>query len=562
MSGAHTDQGASGCETGEVYPFPLSISIPATIMEALRANCERMRGLIVGGSVRDAVLGHEPKDVDLEVYGMNYEDLAAVLRQYGRMDFVGRKFGVIKFWDESGNEVDISIPRRESKTGVGHKEFSTSFDPDMTAREAAARRDFTVNALAWDPLTEELHDYFGGMRDLDRGVLRATSPAFSEDPLRVLRGMQFSARFGMRLEPQTAELCRSLRSEYCHLARERVAEEWMKLAVKGKQPGRLWSYLGEAGWIELYPPLARLVGVPQDLEWHPEGSVDVHTAHVLDAIACIADREGAAGDDRAVLVFAALTHDLGKSFVKDGGTTEMREKAGRLRWTAHGHDEAGGPMARDFLEALGLKASVIDRVVPLVENHLQHVHLAAGKGITSVAVRQLADRLAPATVRELALLIEADQSGRPPLLGGMPEHAQQMLELAKEQDIADGPPPRLVQGRDVLPYFAGRPGPHIGRAVNAAYAAFLKGTFTSQQEAAIWLEYYVEKEARLVRGSDVLPYFDTPGPQVGKVLKAAWEAQLAGEFSDRPAAEEWLRRYLQAEHPHTRERRTPSGYNP
>jgi tRNA nucleotidyltransferase (CCA-adding enzyme) len=553
MSRAHMEQLASGRQAGQVYRFPLSISVSQTVMQVLRVNCDRMRGLIVGGSVRDAVLGYQPKDVDLEVYGMNYDDLAAVLRRYGRMDFVGRKFGVIKFWDESGNEVDISIPRRESKTGVGHKDFSTSFDPDMTSREAAARRDFTVNALAWDPLTEELHDYFGGMGDIDRGVLRATSPAFSEDPLRVLRGMQFSARFGMRLEPRTAELCRPLRSEYCHLSRERVAEEWMKLAVKGKKPGRLWSYLCETGWIELYPPLARLVGVPQDLQWHPEGSVDVHTAHVLDAMACIADREGAAGDDRAVLIFAALTHDLAKSFVKDGGTTELREKAGRLRWTAHGHEEAGGPITREFLVALGLKASIIDRVVPLVENHLQHVHLAAGKGITPVTVRQLADRLAPAKVRELALLIEADQSGRPPLPAGLPKDAQQMLELASEQDIADGPPPRLVQGRDVLAYFAGRPGPHIGRAVNAAHAAFLKGTFTSRQDAAIWLKYYVEKEARLVRGSDVLPYFDTPGPHVGKVVKAAWEAQLAGEFSDRPGAQEWLRRYLQEEHPHTRE---------
>jgi tRNA nucleotidyltransferase (CCA-adding enzyme) len=127
-----------------------------------------------------------------------------------------------------------------------------------------------------------------------------------------------------------------LKCEYPHLSRERVAEEWMKLALKGKRPGLIWEYLVETGWIELYPPLARLIGVPQDLEWHPEGSVDVHVGHVLNAMAAIADREALAGDDHAVLVFAALTHDLAKSFVRDGGTTEQREKRGRMRfgtWT-------------------------------------------------------------------------------------------------------------------------------------------------------------------------------------------------------------------------------------
>jgi tRNA nucleotidyltransferase (CCA-adding enzyme) len=441
---AYLQQVASGRAAGQVYRLPLNIAVPNTLKGALQANAERMRALVVGGSVRDAVLGHAPKDIDIEVYGMNYEDLAAALAPHGRMNLVGKQFGVIKFRDDKGNELDISIPRRESKTGVGHKDFATSFDPDIHPREAAARRDFTINALAWDPLSEEIHDYFGGVADLRAGVLRATSPAFAEDALRVLRGMQFCARFDLPLDPPTAELSRTLRPEYAHLSRERIAEEWMKLAVKGKRPGLLWTYLIETGWIELYPPLARLVGVPQDPEWHPEGAVDVHVGHVLDAMASIADRESVGGDDRAVLVFAALTHDLAKSFVRDGGTTAQREKRGRLRWTAHGHEEAGGPMARKFLGSLGIKASIIARVVPLVENHLQHVRAASDGAMSVAAVRQLADRLAPATVRELALLIEADQSGRPPLPGGLPRPAQHMLALAQHEGIADGPPSRVI----------------------------------------------------------------------------------------------------------------------
>jgi tRNA nucleotidyltransferase (CCA-adding enzyme) len=545
VSEAFHKQLASARAAGQVYRRPLGIALPPKLMEALRTNTERLRALVVGGSVRDAVLGHAPKDVDVEVYGVTYEDLAAVLERHGRMSLVGKQFGVIKFRDGAGGELDISIPRRESKTGVGHRDFATTFDPDITPREAAARRDFTINALAWDPLALEMHDYFGGIDDLAAGVLRATSPAFAEDALRVLRGMQFSARFDLRLDQATAELCRTLRPEYAHLSRERVAEEWMKLAVKGSRPGLLWTYLIETGWIELYPPLARLVGVPQDPEWHPEGAVDVHVGYVLDAMARIADREGVAGDDRAVLVFSALTHDLAKSFVRDGGTTAQREKRGRMRWTAHGHEEAGGPMAREFLGSLGIKASIVERVVPLVENHLQHIRAGEDGRMSVPAVRQLADRLAPATVRELALLIEADQSGRPPLPGGLSAPARHMLKIAEQEGVAGGPPPRLIQGRDVLPYFAGTAGPHIGKAVTAAYEAYLKGVFSTEVEARAWLKNYLESEARLIRGSDVLAYIGKPGPHVGTILKTAWEAQLAGEFSDRAGAEQWLRRYVQ-----------------
>jgi tRNA nucleotidyltransferase (CCA-adding enzyme) len=191
-----------------------------------------------------------------------------------------------------------------------------------------------------------------------------------------------------------------------------------------------------------------------------------------------------------------------------------------MRWTAHGHEEAGGPMARDFLGSLGIKASVIERVVPLVENHLQHVRTPPGE-MTVATIRQLADRLAPATVRELALLIDADQSGRPPLPGGLPRPARHMLNLAEQESIAGGPPPRLIQGRDVLAYFGGAAGPHIGEAVTAAYQAYLKGVVSTADEARAWLKNYLESEARLVRGTDVLAYVGRPGPHVRVILKTA-----------------------------------------
>jgi len=277
------------------------------------------RALVVGGSVRDALLGHEAKDTDIEVYGVSYNRLAEILSRHGRVDLVGTSFGVIKFTPPGGHTYDFSLPRRDSKTGRGHRDFLSTFDQSITPREAASRRDFTINAMAYDPITAELLDFFGGRQDLERHTLRATSEAFAEDPLRVLRGMQFACRFDLAVDPATAEMSRSIAGEYSTLPRERVAEEFMKWAVKSRHPGRIAEYLGATGWMVHFPEIAQLFGVPQDPEWHPEGDVGVHTMYVLDEAARIAARDGLEDDDRAVLLFAALAHDFAKP-----ATTEQR----------------------------------------------------------------------------------------------------------------------------------------------------------------------------------------------------------------------------------------------
>src|SRR5438045_9355299 len=119
------------------------------------------RALVVGGAVRDALLGHDAKDIDIEVYGVSYDRLAEILSTHGRVDLVGISFGVIKFTPSGGHTYDFSIPRRDSKTGRSHRDFLSTFDQSITPREAASRRDFTINAMAYDPLTTELLDFFG-----------------------------------------------------------------------------------------------------------------------------------------------------------------------------------------------------------------------------------------------------------------------------------------------------------------------------------------------------------------------------------------------------------------
>lgn len=324
------------------------------------------------------------------------------------------------------------------------------------------------------------------------------------------------------------------------LAIERLKEEWMKLATKGKHPGSVFDYLSQTGWIQFYPRLQHLLGVPQDPEWHPEGTVETHTAHVMNAAAEIADRENLSGKDRATLIFAAMTHDLAKSLPEHGGTTLERDKGGAMRWTSHGHEEAGGPMAEELLKSMGVDREIISRVVPLVKNHLQHIHYK--KDSNKIApVRQLADRIRPATLNELLYLIEADHSGRPPLPKGLPEEAKKLRELAERDQILHNAPEKIVNGRDVLPFFGGKPGVHVGEAVEAAYKAQLEGRINNVEEGKAWLSQYLKNKAAMIKGQHVLPYFQgKPGPHIGEVTNRAWEAQLAGEFAGEEDAQAWL----------------------
>jgi len=463
---------------------PMRLELPLLLDQIMRElSAAGYRAVVVGGAVRDALLGGEPKDFDIEVYGVAYDQLAAILARHGRVDLVGKSFGVVKL-SAADHEYDFSVPRRDSKLGLGHRDFKTTFDPQITPREAASRRDFTINAMAYDPVAEELLDFFGGTDDLKNRVLRATSEAFAEDPLRVLRGMQLACRFDLRLEPGTAALCRSMLVHYSSISRERVAGEFMKWAVKSSHPGRIAEYLAASGWDVHFPEITRLAGVPQDPHWHPEGDVGTHTMFVLDAAARIAAREKLEDDDRAVLLFAALCHDFAKAT-----TTMLREREGKMRWTSWGHEADGGPMARAFLERIGIKSAIVDRVVPMVENHLASSSI--GREATPRAVRRLALRLAPATITDLLRLIEADHSGRPPLEAGLPEGAVHIREMAEAQAVGHGPQAPWILGRHVMPYFNQQPGKHIGEVTAAAYEAQADGAFSNQDEALRWLERYI-----------------------------------------------------------------------
>jgi tRNA nucleotidyltransferase (CCA-adding enzyme) len=459
--------------------------LPEPLLSALGAL--RQAGAsprLAGGCVRDWLLGLEPKDFDIEVFGMDFEQLGRALAPFGPTDLVGRSFGVIKVRMGEA-EYDFALPRRESKTGAGHRGFAVTPDPALTDAEAAARRDFTLNAISYDPFDGRLIDPLGGESDLRSRLLRHTGPAFADDPLRVLRAFQFAARFDLRLDPATATLCRSIKETYRELPLERVWGEWEKWGTKSVRPSAGLAVLRETGWIQFYPEVASLDGLPQDPEWHPEGDVFVHTGHCLDALVGLPAWKDGAPATRRALALAVLAHDFGKAV-----TTHQAERRGRIRWISPGHEAAGGPLTESFLLRVGAPHVLAAHVVPLVVNHLAHHHHDQPT-LRDTAVRRLARRIAPASLDDLLAVMTSDHLGRPPLVSSDAERHIATLRAAAHRLAIEHEAPRpIVLGRHLIALGV-KPGPHFGPALEAAFESQLDGAFHHETGGLEWMRNYL-----------------------------------------------------------------------
>lgn len=466
----------------ESTPSKLVLTDPSALPQPLHRVCRRImecggRGWLVGGSVRDMLLGLVPKDFDIEVYGLHAAALMDAVKGLGRCQEVGRQFGVVKLFID-GVEIDLALPRIEIKQGTGHRAFDVHPDPSLDEKTASERRDFTINAMMLDPLSGKLLDFHGGQRDLECGILRHVSSAFAEDPLRPLRGMQFASRFGLSLDADTAELCRALLAEAGSLPHARIWEEWRKWA-HGAYPSRGLDVLRASGWLNLYPELAALIGCEQELEWHPEGDVWTHTRLVLDCAAGIAVRHGWGGRRRERLIFAALCHDLGKP------KSTFVHASGRIR--SSGHAAEGLAPASALLEAIAAPEKLTAHVLPLVAEHLVHLH---GEP-TPRAVRRLAHRLQPAGIEMWEALVEADASGRPPLPADRP--ALPWLAQAQAMDVQHEAPQPLAGGTMLLA-MGMQSGPKMGEILSEAYQAQLDGEFADTKGARRWLSQRLAKD--------------------------------------------------------------------
>ena len=440
-------------------PLALAVRI------AERVNERGGRALLVGGCVRDELLGRQAKDLDLEVFGIPGDDLKALLEPFGRVDVVGESFAVYKL-----GPLDVSLPRRESKTGRGHKGFTVSGDPALSLEEAARRRDFTINAISRDPLTDEILDPFHGRDDLIARRLKVVDPqTFADDSLRVLRALQFTARFELTVDDDTRRTLRGIPLD--DLPFERVWGELEKLLLLSARPSLGLALALDLGVVErLWPEVHALVGCEQEPEWHPEGDVWVHTLMVVDEA-----RKRIEGLDRGravAIMLGAVCHDLGKPL-----TTAFLD--GRIR--SIGHEEAGVAPATTFLDRLNIHTidgfEVRKTVLGIVAHHLKPgMFKKSPSPVGDGAFRRLAQKV---DLELLAVLAEADCNGR---TGHFDCSAMQwFLDRARALGVEHQPPAPLVLGRHLLA-LGMTPGPEIGVVLKQIYERQLDGEITTPEE--------------------------------------------------------------------------------
>lgn len=440
------------------------------LAEIIRANGGR--AMLAGGCVRDELMGIEPHDWDVEVYGIEPKRLREILDSFGRVDAVGEAFTVYKL----GNDLDVALPRRERKVGRGHKGFVIEGDKDMSFAEASKRRDFTINAILKDALTGEIVDVYGGREDIKNKILRVVSrETFAEDSLRVLRAAQFAARFEFEIDAETVEICRAI--DLTDLPRERIWGEFEKLLLKAQKPsiGLRWLYdLGVVG--QLFPELESLAGVPQQPEWHPEGDVDVHTLMVTDEARKLIDDLPYA--KQVTVMLGAVCHDFGKP-----STTEFFDG----KWRSHAHDVAGIEPTISFLDKLGIftinNFDVREQVVQLVRYHLlPGVFYKSPPG--DGAFRRLARRVEPDLLYRVA---KADSLGRNPewlpkekWFGS--EAQEWFIEKVRELQIEKEAPKPILMGRHLIDLGL-KPAPQFKQIIDAVYEMQLDGKITNLEEA-------------------------------------------------------------------------------
>jgi tRNA nucleotidyltransferase (CCA-adding enzyme) len=443
----------------------MSLELALAIAESVRTAGGR--ALIVGGWVRDRLLGVPSTNLDIEVFGVPPDHLRTLLEPFGRVEAVGASFQVYKV---AG--IDVSLPRRDSKAGRGHRGFAVTGDPSMSLEEAARRRDFTINAISWDPLTREYLDPFHGREDLERRLLRVVDPStFPEDSLRVLRAVQFTARFELTVEPATRDLCRTIPLD--DLPAERVWGEMEKLLLLAERPSIGLALALDLNVIgRLFPELFALAGCPQEPEWHPEGDVWVHTLQVVDqARTRIADLPR---PQAITIMLGALAHDLGKP-----ATTAFID--GRIR--SIDHEEQGVPPATAFLDRLNIHTidgyDVRRQVLGMTAQHLKpgmwfKVRDEVGDG----AFRRLAQKV---DLELLARLAKSDCLGRQPGTFNC-EAMDWFLQRARTLGVEHRPPGPILLGRHLLE-LGMRPGPAMGEILKAVYEQQLDGKVTDLESA-------------------------------------------------------------------------------
>ena len=433
------------------------------------------KALLVGGAVIDVISKRQPKDWDIEVFGLSFERLESIFEDKGAK-MVGREFGILKLSAEKcgGFDVDLNVPRRDNHIGVGHSDLRVDLDPSMTFKEACRRRDFTINAMACNLSTGEIVDPFGGMNDLAAGILRATDEnLFVQDPLRALRAMQLLARKAKVIDPSTMNLIKGMVGSFPHLAKERVHEEFRKLLLKSDTPSVGLEFLRDSGWIVHFPELQDLIGCEQHPEWHPEGDVWVHSLHTVDSAAWVRDNADLPPEWVEPFMFGTLCHDVGKpsTTVTPQMVSEDLFPKERL-FTAWGHDRAGMPIVETFLRRMTNSKKLIEKTTAIVGEHMQPFNLWQGEA-RKAGWKRLHNRV---RLDVLGWMCKCDSCGSPFVSIGDPdlEHETSKVCFDHFSEFGVDPIKPILMGRHLVE--AGiKPGPHFKDALAAAFDAQMEG---------------------------------------------------------------------------------------
>ena len=424
------------------------------------------RVFLVGGAVRDSLLGLPVKDLDIEVHGIALNDLEALLKRFGHVSLIGKSFGVLRY---PGLDIDFAVPRSDQ---AGRKPDVT-VQPFMPVEDAFARRDLTINAMGIDMKTGALIDPFGGKDDLENKILRSPNITFfKQDPLRLFRVMQFISRFEMEPDDQLNEICRTMNIK--NVSAERIEKEFEKMLLDSRRPSRGIRWLQKIGRLkDIMPELAATQGIEQDKEWHPEGDVFEHTMQTVDAAAQLPIENDYI---RRILLWAALCHDLGKV------TTTQKEPDGSI--TSVGHDREGARLAKKMLRRITHNKELIDAVSLLVKYHMAPLQFVDNKA-TASAYKRLANKLAPrASLLLLADLARADRQGRNPKGSEPLQETYDDIEAfkthSKDADVLEKTEKPVLYGRDITDII--EPGPKMGALLKRAYEIQLDHGITDKEE--------------------------------------------------------------------------------
>ena len=396
------------------------------------------RAYLVGGWVRDALLGKSCRDYDVEVYDMAQDALVPILSKYGRTNLVGKAFGVIHL-AMKGLSLDFSFPRTESKVGYGHRGFVVHTDEKLSFKEAALRRDFTINAMGMELPDLTLCDPYGGIDDLKTHTLRHVGPAFAEDSLRILRGVQFASRFGCTLAPSTVELCRTLSLD--DLSVERLFEEFKKWLLKPGKPS-----LGLRAFLDIkldeYFPEIR----PFENSWDALGAVLDNMAALRDS--CLAENKPCSLSEAQTMEFAFA------ALLADSADTSLK-----------------------FLERITNEVHLLKIVPPLLKAFRV---IAPAIVDDAPALRRLAVKLGG--LKLLCLLV---QCAPREFFAADCDFSEKLWRAAAEYDLLEAAPQPYLTGK-MLMDLGVKPGKQMGDIIKASFELQLDGKIKNAEDALAW----------------------------------------------------------------------------